>query len=161
MNTCPCGSQKDFKTCCEPFLLNKKNPKTAEALMRARYTSFVVGNTNFIIQSNVAETREELDPTGLEKWSSESKWLGLQILSTENGTEKDDEGIVEFKCSFEYEGKIQNHHEKSVFKKVDKIWYYQDGTILNGTFRRDTAKVGRNDPCSCGSGKKAKKCCHS
>jgi len=27
------------------------------------------------------------------------------------------------------------------------------------TFRRPTAKVGRNDPCPCGSGKKYKKCC--
>jgi uncharacterized protein YecA (UPF0149 family) len=25
--------------------------------------------------------------------------------------------------------------------------------------RRDTPKVGRNDPCPCGSGKKYKKCC--
>ena len=28
-----------------------------------------------------------------------------------------------------------------------------------GTFTRDTPKVGRNDPCPCGSGKKFKKCC--
>ncbi|MDD5728009.1 MAG: SEC-C metal-binding domain-containing protein, partial [Victivallales bacterium] len=27
------------------------------------------------------------------------------------------------------------------------------------TFRRETPKVGRNDPCPCGSGKKYKKCC--
>ena len=27
------------------------------------------------------------------------------------------------------------------------------------TIRRDMPKVGRNDPCSCGSGKKYKKCC--
>ena len=27
------------------------------------------------------------------------------------------------------------------------------------TYRRDTPKVGRNDPCPCGSGKKYKKCC--
>lgn len=27
------------------------------------------------------------------------------------------------------------------------------------TFRRDAAKVGRNDPCPCGSGKKFKRCC--
>ncbi len=26
-------------------------------------------------------------------------------------------------------------------------------------FRRAAPKVGRNDPCSCGSGKKHKKCC--
>ena len=28
-----------------------------------------------------------------------------------------------------------------------------------GTYRRETEKVGRNDPCPCGSGKKYKKCC--
>ena len=27
------------------------------------------------------------------------------------------------------------------------------------TFRRDVPKIGRNEPCSCGSGKKYKKCC--
>ena len=27
------------------------------------------------------------------------------------------------------------------------------------TFRRDHEKIGRNDPCPCGSGKKFKKCC--
>ncbi|MFC1644325.1 SEC-C metal-binding domain-containing protein, partial [Candidatus Omnitrophota bacterium] len=27
------------------------------------------------------------------------------------------------------------------------------------TYRRDAPKVGRNDPCPCGSGKKYKKCC--
>jgi uncharacterized protein YecA (UPF0149 family) len=27
------------------------------------------------------------------------------------------------------------------------------------TFRRPTPKIGRNDPCPCGSGKKYKKCC--
>ena len=28
-----------------------------------------------------------------------------------------------------------------------------------GTFRREEPKVGRNDPCPCGSGKKYKQCC--
>jgi preprotein translocase subunit SecA len=27
------------------------------------------------------------------------------------------------------------------------------------TYRREGRKVGRNDPCPCGSGKKYKKCC--
>jgi uncharacterized protein YecA (UPF0149 family) len=27
------------------------------------------------------------------------------------------------------------------------------------TVRREVPKVGRNDPCPCGSGKKFKKCC--
>ncbi|MEN9836045.1 MAG: hypothetical protein RL011_2238 [Pseudomonadota bacterium] len=28
------------------------------------------------------------------------------------------------------------------------------------TYVRAEPKVGRNDPCPCGSGKKSKKCCH-
>jgi uncharacterized protein YecA (UPF0149 family) len=27
------------------------------------------------------------------------------------------------------------------------------------TFKRESPKIGRNDPCPCGSGKKYKKCC--
>jgi preprotein translocase subunit SecA len=30
--------------------------------------------------------------------------------------------------------------------------------VLAGTFTRDEPKVGRNDPCPCGSGKKFKQC---
>lgn len=42
--------------------------------------------------------------------------------------------------------------------KVDldgpQISIFEDSTV-----RRETARVGRNDPCSCGGGKKYKKCC--
>lgn len=33
------------------------------------------------------------------------------------------------------------------------------GPDKKNTYKRDMPKVGRNDPCSCGSGKKYKKCC--
>jgi len=33
------------------------------------------------------------------------------------------------------------------------------GTAAERESRRSTAKIGRNDPCPCGSGKKYKKCC--
>ena len=35
----------------------------------------------------------------------------------------------------------------------------KDAEIIPITFKRNDAKVGRNDPCPCGSGKKYKKCC--
>ncbi|MCZ2154947.1 MAG: SEC-C domain-containing protein [Bryobacterales bacterium] len=31
--------------------------------------------------------------------------------------------------------------------------------MLAATYQRAHPKVGRNDPCPCGSGKKFKKCC--
>lgn len=34
-----------------------------------------------------------------------------------------------------------------------------DGSVKGQTVRHALSKVGRNDPCPCGSGKKFKKCC--
>ncbi len=34
-----------------------------------------------------------------------------------------------------------------------------DGSVKGKTIRHTLAKVGRNNPCPCGSGKKFKKCC--
>jgi hypothetical protein len=34
-----------------------------------------------------------------------------------------------------------------------------DRALLHAAAAQDTAKVGRNHPCPCGSGKKYKKCC--
>lgn len=42
---------------------------------------------------------------------------------------------------------------------LDIYWYWQAVINKPQTFRRSGQKVGRNDPCPCGSGKKAKSCC--
>lgn len=35
----------------------------------------------------------------------------------------------------------------------------KDEPVIHGTYKRIGPKIGRNDPCPCGSGKKYKKCC--
>ena len=35
----------------------------------------------------------------------------------------------------------------------------KDQPVIHGTYRRIGHKIGRNEPCPCGSGKKYKKCC--
>ena len=45
-------------------------------------------------------------------------------------------------------------------REIHAFWLARrtpDATVA--TFRRDEPKIGRNDPCPCGSGKKYKKCC--
>lgn len=46
-------------------------------------------------------------------------------------------------------------------KKIHAFWQKRKGNnvIALDSFRRKDKKVGRNDPCPCGSGKKYKKCC--
>jgi SEC-C motif-containing protein len=66
---------------------------------------------------------------------------------------------VEFEASYERDGLRDIHHERAQFKKVDGQWLYDEGDIVPKTIVRATPKVGRNDPCPCGSGKKYKHCC--
>ena len=42
------------------------------------------------------------------------------------------------------------------FARQEGEWYYVDGIM--GVRPRTAPKIGRNDPCPCGSGKKYKKC---
>ena len=157
---CPCGSGKKYGECCEPIIKGKIKAPSAEACMRARYTSYVVGEIDYIINScEEGEGIGEIDRKATEDWSKKSTWHGLKILSTEKGLEADDEGIVEFEATYTQKGIREVHHERSAFKKVNGKWLYNDGIIKPMTVIREGEKIGRNDPCPCGSGKKYKKCC--
>ena len=157
ITNCPCGSGKKYGECCEPIIKGTTKAATAEALMRARYSAYVAHEIDFIISScEEGEGIADIDKEATEEWSRQSKWQGLKILRTE---EKDDEGIVEFIADYTLDQMIQHHQEIAGFKKINGDWKYVTGNIITETVKRDGAKVGRNDPCPCGSGKKYKKCC--
>jgi len=134
------------------------NFKTAEELMRARYNAFETGNIEFIVETHHPDSKSEMDVEETKKWALNSEWLGLEIVSTEGGKEDDSEGVVEFKAFYKENGQDVVHHEKSQFLKVDGKWLYYGWLPLQGTIVKEE-KVGRNNPCLCGSGKKFKKCC--
>lgn len=156
---CPCGSDKKFGECCGQYLLEGAKPKTAEALMRSRYSAFVIQKVSYLVETHHTETRKDLDESSLENWAKGAEWDGLEILVADKGQEFDTEGTVEFSCRYYWEGKLQIHHEVSTFKKEGGVWRFYDGQLKDRTIRRDGEKIGRNDPCKCGSGKKFKKCC--
>jgi SEC-C motif domain protein len=83
----------------------------------------------------------------------------LNILDVENGAEGDEHGVVEFVARYTVKNKGNHHHERSTFDRKDGKWWFTDGKLINDTVRRESRKVGRNEPCPCGSGKKFKKCC--
>ncbi len=156
---CPCGSGKAYGECCEPIIKGKVKAETAEALMRARYTSYVKHEIDFIVAScDEEEGVAEIDKKATEEWSRQSQWNGLKILRTEKG-EKEDEAIVEFMADYTLHGMHELHHEIAGFKKFGDEWKYVAGNVIPHTVQRVGAKVGRNDPCPCGSGKKYKQCC--
>ncbi|MCI6261533.1 YchJ family protein [Pyramidobacter sp. SM-530-WT-4B] len=159
MSLCPCGSNRELEECCRLIIKGSRRAQTAVELMKARYVAYTTGDVDFIISSHDPETRENVSKEATEEWSRSARWLGIEILSTIGGGPDDDDGVVEFVASFELEGKKINHHEKSYFKKINGNWFFVDGQIVPETYVRSAPKVGRNDPCPCGSGKKYKFCC--
>ncbi|MCB9061102.1 MAG: YchJ family protein [Halobacteriovoraceae bacterium] len=159
METCPCGSKKEYQNCCEPIINGTQLAKTAEACMRSRYTAFVKGEIDHIKNTFDPNSQNEFDSEETKNWSSKSQWQGLDILNVIDGMEKDETGQVEFIARYKISGLEQQHHELSEFKKIDDKWYFIDGKEIKSPFKRSQPKVGRNDPCPCGSGKKFKKCC--
>lgn len=170
---CSCDSDKTFAECCEPFLNGSAEPRTAEELMRSRYTAYVKHDIGYIKKTLTQESASDFDMAAAKKWAEEVEWKGLKILSTEKGGPSDRDGKVEFCASFVQEGEALEHHEVSTFRKTKQgAWRFVDGeahTHRAGeghdhharpeTVVRESPKVGRNDPCPCGSGKKFKKCC--
>ena len=152
---CPCNSGRPHASCCEPLISGKRTAITAETLMRSRYTAYVVKNVDYLLKT----WHPSAKPANIDLGTI-PEWYGLHIVSTEAGDESDSNGTVEFKATSLSQGKILQLHEKSRFVKEHDQWLYVDGDIKGD--RPPNArvkKVGRNEPCPCGSGKKFKKCC--
>jgi SEC-C motif-containing protein len=159
MSQCPCNSQKKYDACCGAVIQGKRKAQTAEELMRSRYTAFAKQEIGYLETSHDPETRHQFDEAQAREWSNKSEWSGFEVLKIQGGSPDDQTGVVEFVAHYTIEGQDIDHHEISEFRKEDDTWFFRDGREVPHTVRRDAPKVGRNDPCPCGSGKKHKKCC--
>ncbi len=125
---CPCQSSLDYAVCCGRYHQGKLHAPTAEALMRSRYTAYVMGNAQYIFRTWHEKTRPALQSL---RDSEPQKLIGLKILSIQAGSVDDDKGMVEFIASYENpfketEEPIQQHREKSLFVKMKGRWLYID-----------------------------------
>lgn len=99
---------------------------------------------------------------GREAWAHPN--AGVMNLFSEDGTHSTNEIVGPGKCEARWADKehrqmlrLQRHR----FRKMDPI--DKANLMLYGpkqqTVRRLLPKVGRNEPCPCGSGSKHKRCC--
>ena len=155
---CPCGSGKGYTDCCEPYLSGAARAPDPETLMRSRYTAYARHEMDYLANTLHPGQRHDYDAAGAARWAQESDWTGLEIVTV--GEVIANTGKVEFKAHYRRKGEPCVHHELAEFRKSGDTWYFFDGKMVGaGQFTRETPKVGRNEPCPCGSGKKYKKCC--
>lgn len=155
---CPCKSEQELSSCCEPFLLKRQSPATAEQLMRSRYTAYTQGAIDYLIETTHLTERKKLRREDFENSCKEIEWLGLEILEIQRGSAADDNGTVTFiaKARNIKTGFIQKLHECSSFEKEAGQWKYITGFTPQ---EANSVKLGRNAPCPCSSRKKYKQCC--
>lgn len=121
---CPCRSGKNFQGCCGPWLSGKQSAPTAEALMRSRYTAYVLKNVDYLVKTTLPASREPGLADDIRSWMNQVTWQKLHVLQVEAGGRSDNEGTVEFIAEFIGPHGADRHHELSLFKKVRDTWYY-------------------------------------
>lgn len=155
MSMCPCTSGRPLDECCLPLIDGAPAP-SAEALMRSRYAAFVLGRLDHLDRTLAPEKRDDVDHAEVEASSREAEGLGLEVRTAE---QDGDDATVEYVARFRLHGQQIAHHELARFRRDGDGWLYVDGEVNPKQAPRVVAKVGRNDPCPCGSGQKYKKCC--
>lgn len=152
---CLCGSGLAYPACCGRFHAGETLPPTAEALMRSRFTAYARRDVAYLSATWDAGKR----PATIDFSRETADWQKLTILDTKKGRAQDTKGIVEFKAYYVQDGEECFMHEISRFVKAGGRWLYLDGVVKAAGKVSATRDTGKNAPCSCGSGKKFKRCC--
>ena len=158
MASCACGSGQTFETCCGRYITGEPAP-SPEALMRARYVAFKLGNLDFIEATCTEEGLQSLNRLEMEKALPNTQFQGFELRGTTYGGENDDDGSVHFAFRYKFGGKEMSQAEIAHFRRVDGRWLYDYSEVNPKSAPVRVESVGRNEPCPCGSGKKYKKCC--
>lgn len=121
---CPCDSGRPFGACCAPFLCGEALPPSAEALMRSRYSAFVLEDEAYLLATWHPATRpESLD----QDRETRPKWLGLNVKAR---TQPDpDHATVSFVARYKIAGRAHRLQEVSRFERLESRWYYLDGQV--------------------------------
>ena len=122
---CPCGRALSYEDCCGRIHRNIHNAKTAEDLMRSRYTAYTMGLGDYLMKSHYSTRRPLDEKEAIVKWAKSVKWKGLEIISTDKGGYNDHVGLVKFKAH--YKNKLGGREcidEHSVFIRENNHWSY-------------------------------------
>lgn len=148
--SCPCGSTLALADCCGR-LHDGSVASSAEALMRSRYSAYVLGLIDYLVDTTLPAQQAALEREAMAAWSAQSHWLGLSVEEHRPLGGTPERAQVVFVARWRDAAGEQAHRECSDFVRLDGRWYFIDPTVK--------LKAGRNDPCPCGSGQKFKKCC--
>ncbi|MGO4221572.1 YchJ family protein [Lysobacter sp. TAF61] len=119
---CPCGLGRPYTRCCGPLHAGGV-AETAEALMRSRYSAFVLADVSYLLATWHRDTR----PPALDLGEAgATRWLGLEVRR--HAMTGADRATVEFVARYKVGGApAVRLREVSRFAREDGRWFYLDG----------------------------------
>lgn len=123
MKSCVCGKSKPFAECCERFLSGQHHAKTAEQLMRSRFSAYALGGYGEYLMSTWLPSSAH----GFSASSLSEKTVDWQRLDVIASSQHGDNGLVEFKawfCTSSNAADMDVMHEKSTFIRIKSRWFY-------------------------------------
>ena len=124
---CPCGSGETYNDCCRSYHLGKAQPKTAELLMRARYTAYFFRLPDYLFGTTHPDSRAKDLRKQLDAYLPTVMWRSLTIISSSKGTAEEKKGKVEFTAQCHEDGELKDIYEHARFRKIKGNWKYLDG----------------------------------
>ncbi len=119
---CPCGSGRRYADCCAWLHTAGGGESNAEALMRSRYSAYVLKLADYLLASWHPSTR----PPSLDL-DDGARWLGLEIKACRQQDES--HASVEFVARYRIDGRGHRLCETSRFVCEAGRWFYVDGDI--------------------------------
>ena len=121
---CPCGSGATLAACCGRWHAGPQHLQApdAVALMRSRYSAFVLELGDYLLATWHASTR----PAAID-FEPGLRWLGLQVKR--QASTGADTALVEFVARSKLGGRAHRLHETSRFVREGSQWFYVDGDI--------------------------------
>jgi SEC-C motif-containing protein len=121
---CPCGTGSNYGACCGRLHSGAVQARTAEELMRSRYSAYALGHLDHVFRTWHPKTRPaDVSPVdGLA-------FVGLEVLEIVAGGPDDDIGVVEFRARLRGPDGLSEFHERSRFSRRAGQWMYVDGAI--------------------------------
>ena len=125
--------------------------------MRARFTAHVAHDYRFLHDTHRPTVGKPFEEE--EEGRPAMHWTKLVVHAHET-TGDPDKAFVDFSAYGTEEGGERVLHEKAEFLRLNGVWLYnREARLGPAPYKSAAPKVGRNDPCPCGSGKKYKQCC--
>lgn len=129
MRDCPCGLPTPYHDCCGQYIEQDLAAPTPEALMRSRYTAFVLGKIAYIQQTMRGIAAKDFSPEKTQQWLDEVTWISLHVSAAKMKTPR--LGFVTFEARYHMAGKLHVMREKSEFHLIENRWYYVAGKAMN------------------------------